>query len=47
MPNPKYNLSDVMRHIRELMRCIVVLEDRIKELERQNAEYEWTNDAED
>ena len=40
MPNPKYTLSDVMR-IRELMRCIVVLEDKIKRLERQNEEYEW------
>ena len=38
MPNPKYTLSDVMRHIRELMRCIVVLESRIIELEQQQQE---------
>ena len=35
MPNPKYTLSDIMRHIRELMRCLVVLEDRINKLESQ------------
>ena len=44
MPNPKYTLSDVMRHIRELMRCLVVLEDRINQLEKQNEEYEWNDE---
>ena len=38
MPNPKYTLSDIMRHIREIMRCLVVLEARIKELETPTEE---------
>ena len=44
MPSPKHTLSEAFRHIRELMRCIVVLEDRIKELEAQNEEYEWSEE---
>ena len=40
MPNPKYTLSDIMRHIREIMRCLVVLEERIKELEQTPSEEE-------